>query len=410
MIRSVFTSSTNRKQIINHLAGLLLFFVPLSKAYPNILLIPLLLLVGYDIYREKKLNISFSKPYLLLSLSIFFFVLIAVIKGSLFLDIDIYLKYFTVLVLMIAYQQVSKIKTVENYYLSGLFIAIVISILKIIEYKKVNPDFLFTTGQGINDVLWEDRPYAAFMLVLGVFVCLRRISLENKKSWFFVLIAGIFLVFCNYISARLSLFLATVTIIHFMLFRFKIGFKTKAISIIILFLGVTTMAVLNKSLLMRTPLDNSSEFEKMIKVAKDREPRSVIWNCASILLKTDTNALWGVSNHQQSRQDLVDCYGEQIINREEKRHYYMSIRFNTHNQFFDLWLNGGIIPFLFLVASFIFALFSKQTSPNMRWVFFLFFCFFMVENVLYRQMGFLLFGVFISVYNTRLSLKTVDKK
>ncbi len=390
----------NTDILINISAGLLVFFIPISIALTNIMLIPLLVLVVYDSYNKKKLKLFSTLPVFFVSFSIISLSIIAIFKGSFILDIGIYARYFTILLLFALYQRTSKIETIENYYLVGLTVAFVISFLRIVIYKIANPNALFDTGYVIDDMLWGDRPYAAFMLVLAIFICLRRVSLKTKGSWFYLTLVGVFLLFCNFISARLSMGLAILTIVYFIFFRFKVNKKIKFSLSVLFFTAVFVMIIFNKSLILRTPLDKETEFEKIIAVAKDREPRYVIWSCSALLLQTDSNALQGISSYEKYRKDLVDCYGEFIVNRAEKRQYYMDSRFSSHNQFLDFWLNGGIVPFLFLIAAFISVFLSKKNSADTKWIYFLFFCFLLVENVFYRQIGYYLFGIFAVLYTS----------
>lgn len=382
-------------------AGILLFIIPFSTALPNILLVPLGLLMFYQIFKQNKNTIHFTPPVFFFTASVATISIIAVFKGSFISEIDIYLRYFAAILLVFIYQNVSNIKTVENFYLVSLTIATFLSIVKIIRVKIEFPGLLFDTGPVIDQVLWENRPLAAFMLVLGIFICLRRASFKSFNHWFFYALAIFFFMFCNYISARLSLLLAVATIIYFLFFRLHFKKKVKIIATILFFIGVSTILLINKSLISRTPFDNQTQLERIIEIVKDREPRAVIWNCSSILLKTDSNALFGTSSYKKYRQDLVNCYGETIVNREEKRAYYMESRFNSHNQFLDFWLNGGILPFVLLLAVFLAAFFSRKIPADAKWIFFLFFCFFLVENVLYRQMGYYLFGIFVALYQTK---------
>lgn len=395
----------NRNFILSILLGILVFFIPLSSALTNIMLIPtgIFFLISYS---PKEWFSNFPKPIKIFFFSIAFMWILSILKGSFLLDISIYSRYLIVVLVCLLFSKVHKKTIIENFYLASLVLVTCISTFKIVEKKVANPDLLFDNGLFIDQVLWESRPLAAFMLVLGIFICLRRISLKSKPTWFFIFLAVCFLFFCNYISARLSLILAITSIFYFTFFKFQIPKKTKVILLTSLFIGLPTMLLFNKSLIERTPFNRAFEFEKIADIAKDREPRYVIWDCAAILLTNQSNLYFGISSYEQYRQDLVNCYKETIINRDEKRTYYMESRFNSHNQFLDFWLNGGLIPFLLLLLVFITVFFSKKISATAKWMYLLFFCFFLFENVLYRQMGCYLFGIFATLYLYSFSEKT----
>lgn len=389
----------NREMLFALTGGLLVFFIPLSIALTNILLAPLglLLLITFS---SKEWVLQKSLPMILYATSVGVMVVLAMIKGSFLADIEIYMRYIAVIFLFLLFSKIKRTDIVENFFLGGLLIAVCIAGFKILKYRAENPDFLFDTGLAIDQVLWENRPLAAFMLVLGIFICLRKISEKSKSKWVFYFLTVLFLAFCNYISARLSLLLAIITIVYFLFFRFQISIKIKTLLAAMLFILVSIMVLFNDSLISRTPFDSKSDLD-VITIAKEREPRSVIWKCASILLKTDSNAFIGIAGYEKYRQDLVNCYGETIVNSNEQRAYYMESRFNSHNQFLDFWLNGGVLPFVLLFAVFLTAFFSRKIAPDAKWIFFLFFCFFLVENVLYRQMGYYLFGIFVALYHTK---------
>lgn len=325
-------------------------------------------------------------------------VILSLVKGSIWLDVAVYFRYILVVVIYLLFSKLKTIQNVENSYMAGFLIVFSISVYRIIKKKIENPDFLFDVGLGIDEILWADRPFAAFMLVLGIFICLKRVVSESKIRWLYIVLSALFLIFCSYISARLSLFLGVVTVFYFLFFKFKVRKKIKVSLFGILLVIIALLIIYNKSLISRTPLDKKIELKKIVAVAKDREPRTVIWSCAIILLETDYNAWFGITSYEKYREDLVNCYGRSIVNREEKRNYYMESRFSSHNQFLDFWLNGGVLPFLLLVAMFVSVFISKKSTSDTKWIFFLFFCFFLVENVLYRQLGFYLFGIFAALY------------
>tara|TARA_R100001530_G_scaffold136371_1_gene116797 strand:+ start:3669 stop:4889 length:1221 start_codon:yes stop_codon:yes gene_type:complete len=397
---------SKRNLILSILLGILVFFIPLSSALTNIMLIPagIFFLVYYS---PKEWFSNFPKPIKIFFFSIGLMWILSIFKGSFLLDINIYSRYLVVILVCLLSSKIQKEIVIENFYLSSLILVTCISTFKIVEKKMENPDLLFDNGLFIDQVLWESRPLAAFMLVLGIFICLRRISIKSKPNLLFIFLAVCLLFFCNYISARLSLMLAIILIFYFTFFKFQISKKTKLILLTSLFIGLPIMLLFNKSLIERTPFNREFEFEKIYDIARDREPRYVIWNCVAILLTNQSNFYFGISSYEQYRQDLVKCYEETIVNREEKKAYYMESRFNSHNQFLDFWLNGGLIPFLLLLLLYITVFFSKKMPSTAKLMYLLFFCFFLFENVLYRQMGCYLFGIFATLYLYRSSEKTI---
>jgi hypothetical protein len=391
--------SRKNQLLISHLAGLILFFLPLSKAIPNILLLPFSIIVVYSIMQQKKIKCFIEPQIIFIGFAVLILFVLAIVKGSLISDLTIFIRYFTLITLFFLFSFVKKIRLVENYYLIGIIIAMFLSGYNIINYLNQNPYFLFTTGETINEILWEDRPYASFSIVIAVFICLRRLSLNPKKNWSFIILFLLLFGFCSYISARLSIFLSIVTFYYFLFWRTNISKYIKFVIILFSIIILSTSFIINKALIARTPLDSETKIEKIISKAKDREPRYVIWSCSKKILQNELIFWYGFTSYTEYRSNLVECYGNFIVNREEKKEYYIKSRYNSHNQFFDFWLNGGIFPFLFLFASFMHVFFSNKINSNVKFIYFLFFCFFLIENVIYRQMGYYLFGIFAVLYN-----------
>jgi hypothetical protein len=60
---------------------------------------------------------------------------------------------------------------------------------------------------------------------------------------------------------------------------------------------------------------------------------------------------------------------------------------------------GGIFSATFLILSFLIPLFLKNISFEMKIILIMFFAFFLVENVIHRQLGRYLFAIFAALYS-----------
>jgi O-antigen ligase len=96
---------------------------------------------------------------------------------------------------------------------------------------------------------------------------------------------------------------------------------------------------------------------------------------------------------------MTDCYVSKIEpGRTKKINYYKTEKFNTHNQFLDIWLIAGLPGLSILLALFIVPFLKQKTYSEMLTVLVLFFLFMLVENIFQRQIGCFLFGIFLGLY------------
>lgn len=106
---------------------------------------------------------------------------------------------------------------------------------------------------------------------------------------------------------------------------------------------------------------NHNNIDMMI----DHEPRFVIWESVNNIKNNDDfNSLIGYGNYQLIEDYLIINY-EKIINKKEKRDYFVKEQFNTHSQFFDYLLFGGYIAFTLFISFCLFSLwYTKQNFTS----------------------------------------------
>ncbi|CAA9199717.1 hypothetical protein FLA105534_02743 [Flavobacterium bizetiae] len=140
-----------------------------------------------------------------------------------------------------------------------------------------------------------------------------------------------------------------------------------------------------------------SNLEESLKVASDYEPRIVIWNCAySMTKKSDYNSLIGFKGYKEISNNFLECYANTIENISKKE-YFLTEKFNSHNQFIDLYLIGGLIGLGLFVAFFIKLFIEVRKNFFQTAIIVSFLLFFCVENIFYRQFGCYLVGIFILI-------------
>ncbi len=352
-------------------------------------------LLGLLIYRHKKINFKQNLILLFLSIGFVWLILMGIIGGALQDDFSNYWRYFIVLIALVATQQVSRLHWLEWSFLSGLTIAVIGSLISMLSYALQSGDFLLANGAIVNKILWVERPYFGFLLAIDIFILLK--NSERQPRWWRLLLAVTFYAFTLYISARLALFLQTFLWAFFIV-------KTKHLKSSVKLWGGLAASVLitfslfsNDNFTKRMKL-NPDNFNESIAKFIDFEPRFVIWPCAYNIINDQINWGTGLQNESAVDQALTNCYGNSITHNNTKKTYFLNLQFNTHNQFLGVFLYGGILPFIMLITVFILALCSSHSSTETKLIFTLFLMFFLVENVLDRQLGCYLFGIFAGLY------------
>ncbi len=148
----------------------------------------------------------------------------------------------------------------------------------------------------------------------------------------------------------------------------------------------------NKNLGERFFYTQSSESKKgYVELFIAWEPRVVIWECNYNILKSDTQLLIG-NGFYATKDKLVSCY-DGLINKQDKRNYFIAERFNPHNQYFDFLLSYGIIALLVFLSIFIIASFNHRKSYYKTALILTIIAFAFIESFFQRQIGGYLFAI-----------------
>jgi len=197
------------------------------------------------------------------------------------------------------------------------------------------------------------------------------------------------------ISARISIITLFLLAVVYLIFYSKISWVKKGVSLVsfVLFFGLLVLT--NKNISERFFV--KSNLEESLKVASDYEPRIVIWNCAYLMTqKSDFNSIIGFDGYKTISNNFLDCYSSTIEN-PSKKEYFLTEKFNSHNQFIDFYLIGGFIGLLLFLTFFIKLLIEVRSNFFQMAIVISFLLFFCVENIFYRQFGCYLVGIFILI-------------
>jgi O-antigen ligase len=377
---------------------ILIISLSFSSALPNICLGILILLFLYRFIKKERdftlkiQNISFI-------LLFFYLVLKQIIATKFsFEDFDIYSRFLIILILPFLLQGESKTKIAISVVISSFF-AMFIALFNTFFYYIKNNELPFANGEIVNKILAIDRPYLGFYCLIGIIMCFYLVRQLPKYRTLFFIISFILSVFILLIVARLSLLTGMLLGFIYLLFYSQLTIVKKIILFSSSLLMISLVILSYKNMTNRFFTNTSMERIKLY------DPRVDIWDCAyKISQENEFNVFFGCKSHQEVSNKLVECYGTKSENDPTRRQWFIDSRFNTHNQFIDFYLVGGLIGlvlFIYLIYDIIkgsinnFYFFSLVISL----VLFLFF-----ENVFQRQLGCFLTGITLFLVSNNKSL------
>ena len=372
------------------------FVLPFSKAYPNIVLI--LILLSFFVFKKYK-NITFNLKdgFLFLIVAVFSITISIVLQDGFDDSLKPLRNFYS---LMVIYFLAQTIQYQKHYvllsFIAGTVILFLLSIIGIVTFYLNHGFVKLDIGSTVNEMLHGERPYIGFMIALSVYFSLHIIR-KAKKRWLYiwVLVATSFIFI---ISARLATVLSILIVIH----HLYILFKTKKVYLLMGFFAITILIIaaftFNENFKNRMRIENDvhSTYAKF----KAYEPRFVIWECATELSQ-QIYPLLGFGNYKTMKSELVNCYISKIPSHQtSKIGFYKEKAFNTHNQFFSFLLLGGWFAF-FSLSLFFAVSFARSSTFLFSFTLLCFLSFFIFENVLYRQLGVYLMGLFLGLLNTK---------
>jgi len=364
----------------------LAFCLPLSSALPNLLLIPIAVLLFFK-YNGKA--ISF-RPVLFFVFTLVLLIVLAIIKWTLFAEFDFYSRILISLLLLLAIPHVNRLKYLEIAFIGGVLLATLIATYNVLAFEHFKFSFsIFGNTGAVNKLLRIERPYFGFLLALVVYLCLRH------KTLVYYVIASFASIFCILIAARLSLGLIILLWLLWLFQRLKTMGKWRVPLVLgaIFLCGIVLFS--NENLKNRFKVQD--DMDRSIALALDYEPRYVIWPCALTTLNGPVEILFGLAGNDQLEERLINCYAENIKGNASKKAYYLDEKFNPHNQYLHLLCLGGVVTLVLFLLGFGRIFLGSKIPFDLKVLAGMFFLFFIFEALLYRQLGCYLIGLFLGV-------------
>jgi len=381
---------TLKDKIYHYAFALLILLFPFSKALPNIVIgvLAVLLIVDYKNVNFKRL---LQGPIVLLYVLLLYLFIKAAINQSLFTEFSIYKKLIILFIMPVLFLKVKDVIFFKTSVLISVLATVIVSFFMALSYYIQFGSLPFTTGETVNTLMVLERPYAGYYAFAGAllsFNLMKHLPKYKKALIACILLCTIFIVF---IAARMSFLSLLLCVPLYLLFYAKISKK-----IIFGIIGGGALAVLllfmfNKNIAERFYVNKS------LQTASDYEPRMVIWDCAyHMLSNSNFNSLFGFSSNKIIEDNYLDCYSQKIDN-PSKRNWFITTKFNSHNQFNDYLLAHGFIGLLLLSGFMGYLMFYARKSFTYTAITMGLVLFLVVENVLHRQMGCYIFITFATI-------------
>ena len=382
------------EQTYTYLAALICASIPFmnyAKAFVNISMICLTLILFAQLNKEKFKKIITQKTLILLFVFLFWIIAYSGFNNSFFADFSETRKIAQTLLLLILFSQVSDKRILINMFIFGTFLSGLITSINIITFYLNSFEFLLT-GADTNELFITQRLYLGFFIVISLILSLERFynsSNENLKAAYLFLIFS-FLIFLILISSRSAILIAFMVLITSFIYNSKSIKRT-----IVLMLTISVFLIMifnNKTLSKRFLYADDSVRQSFIEKIKTHEPRYDIWKFSAQIFEEQGSYILGLGTYK-TQELLIDKY--KIMPIKKRSDWFIKRNFNTHNQYLDITLSYGfigLIIFMVFIKEIIFSSYKNIYSFNLiiSLILFLF-----IENLFHRQLGAFIFSLII---------------
>ncbi|HUH51123.1 MAG TPA: O-antigen ligase family protein [Flavobacterium sp.] len=374
-------------KIYNYLFVLLCFIIPISglaKAVPNILIIALVVLFPFHSLRN---SIKSIKKELLFLLAFILIIALNTLLFQRFEDMSIISRLVFIPLFIALAIPVKNFKACLSSFVIGSFFILLMSSIQI-GLISLESKVELVNGAKIAEFLMGERPYLGFIYLISVCFSVY-LGVNSNHKYLRTLYIGLAVLFAAFIfimAARIAA-LSVVLGLALSLFYFLRKIKNKAMLLIGISVFGLLMYGLSGNMIKRFYVGN--EYVNVITA----DPRYYIWGCATQMSVENTSDLLFGKGYYGVEDELVLCYTTKVDFLDaEQQQWFIDSRFNTHNQFFDIFLSQGILATLLFCFFFLYLAFISRKNFFMLSLVLFLFLFFMVENVLTRQLGCMLVG------------------
>ncbi len=384
------------KALYPYIFLLLFLIIPFDnyiRAFPNILLGLLVILFPF-VACLKDIKKRLYKASLLLLLFVLFLGVSAVLTGRFYMDLNNLKLMLIPLGIVFVYVPVLDFNKLNKAIIFSAFATIVFSVFQFARYSFNAHDVSLSFFQETVDALLIDRPYLGLLSIVSILISYKSLTKKYSpynKYYLINIILNVLYIFLIMSKIAIVILIALVVLKQFYGKHKKITIPISivAISILGVFLFNAYRTNINSYL-------KPQELTAQIQYNTSKMPtpyRSIIWKCTKELLAKNKTSLLGMG-FKKTNKKLVNCYQNNIKDSQTK-HTFVTQEFNTHNQFADLYLSGGLIG-LGLFLGFLISLFVTHRKHFFKTAILMSLVLFgLTENFLHRQIGVYYFGVIL---------------
>lgn len=288
--------------------------------------------------------------------------------------------------LVLLYLPVQSSKQLNQAIVFSSLAAIIYSIVKLPIMIHQGAVFNFLETGGIIEALLIDRIYLGLLSVLSILASYQLLKREyDPANKYYLGNIVLNVLFILLIVSRIAI-ITLVAIFILSLFYSKKRGPQVLFFAGFLVLAVSLIFVFNNDLRKQFFYNNNDhQKEGLVANTLALEPRAVIWDCAWQLAQKEEVPIEGLG-FTETNDLMMACY-DTTIEFGKKRDWFLTQKYNIHNQFLDLYVASGALVLLCFVLGIV-LLFIKNRKRFYPTALLLALCLFLgVENMFHRQIG-----------------------
>ena len=374
--------------IYPYLCFALFFTLPFDdyfRALPNILLIALALMFPF-VMDKGQLKSVLRSTWVWVLAFLGFVVVQSLVLKRFDQDFVVIQKMLLAGALSLLLYPVRDNRTLMHGVIYSSVAAVLYSMVQLVILLNQGATFGFLESAHIIEALLMDRIYLGLLSVLSIIFSYKLLRKEFDPNNGYYL-ANIILQasFILFLVSRIAIVVLLLSFVLSLWYRQKRGpqllFFGGSITLI-----VALAFVLSNDLRKQFFYNNNPEHQEgLLANTMALEPRMVIWDCALNIAQAEPVSLRG-NGFTQTNKDMLACY-ESDIDNPIKKAWFLTKKYNVHNQFLDLYLGSGVLAMLLFVAGFVLCFIRQRKSLYPSALLMATVIFLMAENMFHRQIG-----------------------
>ncbi len=374
--------------IYPYLCFALFFTLPFDdyfRALPNILLIALALMFPF-VMDKTQLKSVLRSTWMWVLAFLGFVVVQSLALGRFDQDVVVIQKMLLAGALSLLLYPVRDNRTLMHGVIYSSVAAVLYSMVQLVILLNQGATFGFLESAHIIEALLMDRIYLGLLSVLSIIFSYKLLRKEfDPNNGYYLANIVLQAAFILFLVSRIAIVVLLLSFVLSLWYRQKRGpqllFFGGSITLI-----VALAFVLSNDLRKQFFYNNNPEHQEgLLANTMALEPRMVIWDCALNIAQAESVAFKG-NGFTQTNKDMLACY-ESDIDNPVKKAWFLTKKYNVHNQFLDLYLGSGVLAMLLFVAGFIICFFRHRKSLYPTALLMATVIFLMAENMFHRQIG-----------------------